>query len=50
MREMDTGPADYNLFVDNKAYSIIEAKREGAEPGHVDIQSQRNATSGVRTP
>ena len=47
VREMDTdtGPADYMLFVDGAACGIIEAKREGSELGHVDLQSQRYATS-----
>jgi type I restriction enzyme R subunit len=46
--DTDTGPADYMLFVDGAACGIIEAKREGAELGHVDIQSQRYATSQTK--
>ena len=47
VREMDTdtGPADYMLFVDGAACRIIEAKREGAALGHVELQSKRYATS-----
>ena len=50
VREMDTdtGPADYMLFIDGIACGIIEAKREGAELGHVDIQSTRYATSHTK--
>ena len=50
VREMgtDTGPADYMLFVDGAACGIIEAKREGSELGHVDLQSQRYATSQTK--
>lgn len=49
VREMDTstGPADYMLFIDGKACGIIEAKREGAELGHVDAQSKRYAGKAV---
>lgn len=47
VREMDTatGPADYMLFIDGKACGIIEAKREGADLGHVADQSGRYANS-----
>jgi type I restriction enzyme R subunit len=50
VREMDTvtGPADYMLFIDGAACGIIEAKREGSELGHVDLQSQRYATSQTK--
>ena len=50
VREMDTdtGPADYMLFIDGIACGIIEAKREGEDLGHVDIQSKRYATSKVK--
>jgi type I restriction enzyme R subunit len=50
VREMDTdtGPADYMLFVDGAACGIIEAKREGSELGHVDLQSRRYATSHTK--
>jgi hypothetical protein len=43
IREMDTdtGPADYMLFIQGKACGIIEAKREGANLGHVAEQSGR---------
>jgi type I restriction enzyme, R subunit len=43
--DTDTGPADYMLFVDGAACGITEAKREGSELEHVDIQSQRYTTS-----
>jgi len=46
--ETDTGPADYMLFVDGKACGIIEAKREGANLGHVAEQSARYATSNTK--
>jgi type I restriction enzyme R subunit len=50
VREMDTdsGPADYMLFIGGAACGIIEAKREGEDLGHVDIQSKRYATSRVK--
>jgi|GEM_PF-1519906 len=50
VREMDTdtGPADYMLFIDGVACGIIEAKREGADLGAVDLQSKRYATSTVK--
>jgi len=50
IREMDTdtGPADYMLFIAGKACGIIEAKREGANLGHVAEQSARYATSGTK--
>jgi type I restriction enzyme R subunit len=50
VREMDTdtGPADYMLFIDGKACSIIEAKREGAGLGGVADQSARYAHSKVK--
>ena len=50
VREMETatGPADYMLFVQGKACGIIEAKREGANLGHVAEQSARYATSGTK--
>ena len=46
--DTSTGPADYMLFIDGAACGILEAKREGAELGHVDAQSQRYATSSTR--
>jgi type I restriction enzyme R subunit len=46
--ETDTGPADYMLFIAGKACGIIEAKREGANLGHVAEQSQRYATSQTK--
>jgi len=46
--DTDTGPADYMLLVDGAACGIIETKREGSELGHVDIQSQRHATSPTK--
>lgn len=50
VREMDTstGPADYMLFVDGKACGVIEAKREGANLGHVAEQSARYAASNTK--
>lgn len=50
VREMDTdtGPADYMLFIEGKACSIIEAKREGAQLGGVAEQSGRYATSNTK--
>lgn len=50
VRELDTltGPADYALFIGGAACGIIEAKREGADLGHVDGQSMRYATSGIK--
>jgi len=36
------------LFIDGAACGILEAKREGAELGHVDAQSKRYATSSTR--
>jgi type I restriction enzyme, R subunit len=46
--DTDTGPADYMLFIAGKACGIIEAKREGANLGHVAEQSARYATSGTK--
>jgi type I restriction enzyme, R subunit len=45
VREMDTntGPADYMLFVEGKACGILEAKREGTDPGGVAEQSAQFA-------
>lgn len=46
--ETNTGPADYMLFIQGKACGIIEAKREGANLGHVAEQSARYATSNTK--
>ncbi len=46
--DTDTGPADYMLFIAGKACGVIEAKREGANLGHVAEQSGRYATSGTK--
>jgi type I restriction enzyme R subunit len=50
IREMDTdtGSADYMLFIQGKACGIIEAKREGANLGHVAEQSGRSATKHIQ--
>lgn len=37
VREMDTGPADYMLFVDSKACGVVKPKRKGANLGN-DLQ------------
>ncbi len=44
----DTRPADYMLFADGKACSIIEAKREGYNLGDVVQQSRRYAISHTK--
>ena len=46
--DTDTGPADYMLFIAGKACGVIEAKREGANLGHVAEQSGRYATSNTK--
>lgn len=44
----ETGPADYMLFIAGKACGVIEAKREGANLGHVAEQSARYAISQTK--
>ncbi|MCD6162532.1 MAG: DEAD/DEAH box helicase family protein [candidate division Zixibacteria bacterium] len=39
--QLKTGEADYLLFIDRKAAGAIEAKREGATLGGVDVQSDK---------
>jgi type I restriction enzyme R subunit len=38
---LETGPANYLLFVDHKAVGVIEAKREGLTLTGVELQTER---------
>ena len=45
--QTDVGPADYVLFVDNKAVGVIEAKREEVGQKITEVETQTEGYAGA---